>query len=77
MPKALVFKKRPIPDLYCIYRIFVETFKTDSLKGTHMQYSGHIGQFLFQIELMAEIYSKSPVKALGKVLLMKYINNTN
>ena len=36
-----------------------------------MQHSGHIGQ-IFQNELMVEIYSKSLVRAIGKVLLMKF-----
>ena len=39
------------------------------LKGTNTQHSGHMGQN-FQIELMAKIYSMSPVRAIGKVLLM-------
>ena len=33
-----------------------------------MQHSGHMGQ----TELMDEIYSKSLVRAVGKVLLMKF-----
>ena len=37
-------------------------------KGHNTQHSGHMGQ----TELMAEIYSKSPVRAIGKVLLMKF-----
>ena len=37
-----------------------------------MQHSGHTGQY-YQNELMVEIYSKSLVRAIGKVLLMKYI----
>ena len=35
-----------------------------------MQHSGHTGQN-FQNELMDEIYSKSLVRAIGKVLRMK------
>ena len=35
-----------------------------------MQHSGHTGQN-FQNELMVEIYSKSLVRAIGKVLRMK------
>ena len=31
----------------------------------------------FQNELMVEIYSKSPVRAIGKVLWMKFRVNTN
>ena len=30
-----------------------------------------------QTELMSEIYSKSPVRAIGKVLLMKFSSNAN
>ena len=36
-----------------------------------MQHSGHMGQF-FQTELMFEIRSKGLVRAIGKVLLMKF-----
>ena len=36
-----------------------------------MQYSGHMGQN-FQNELMVQIYSKSLINAIGKVLLMKF-----
>ena len=36
-----------------------------------MQHSDHMGKKI-QTELMAEIYSKSPVRAIGKVLLMKF-----
>ena len=36
-----------------------------------MQHSGHTGGF-FQIELMVEIYSKSLVRAINKVLRMKF-----
>ena len=32
---------------------------------------------IFQTELMVEIYSKSLVIAIGKVLLMKFRENTN
>ena len=38
------------------------------LKGTNTQHSGHMGQ----TELVAENYSKCPVRAIGKVLLMKF-----
>ena len=41
------------------------------LKGTNTQHSGHTGNF-FQTELMVEIYSKSLVRANGKLLLMKF-----
>ena len=41
------------------------------LKGHNKQHSGHIGQH-FQTELMVEIYSQSLVRAIGKVLLMKF-----
>ena len=37
-----------------------------------MQNSGHIWVIFFQTELMAEIYSKSLARAMGKVLLMKF-----
>ena len=45
-----------------------------NLKGTNMQHSGNniIWVKNFQTELVAEIYSKSPVRAIGKVLLIKY-----
>ena len=36
-----------------------------------MQHSGYMGQH-FQTELKAEIYSKSQVRAIGKVLLVKF-----
>ena len=42
------------------------------LKGPNRQHSGHMGQVFFQTELMVEIYSKSLVSAIGKVLLMKF-----
>ena len=38
-----------------------------------MQHSGHIGQ----TELMVEICSNSLVRAMGKILLMKFSLNTN
>ena len=41
-----------------------------NLKGHNTQHSGHKGQ-KFQNELMVEIYSKSPVRAIGQVSLMK------
>ena len=41
------------------------------LKGTTTQHSGHMGQ-VFQTELMVEIYSKSRVRAIGKVLLLTF-----
>ena len=44
---------------------------TFSLKGTNTQHCGHMGQF-FQTEVMVEIYFKSLVGAIGKVLLMKF-----
>ena len=40
------------------------------LMGTNTQHSGHMGK-KNQNELMAEIYSKCPVRTIGKVLLMK------
>ena len=36
-----------------------------------MQHSGHMSQ-IFQTELMVEICSKSLVRAIGKVLLIKF-----
>ena len=48
----------------------------DPLKGHITQQSGHIGLF-FQTEIMVEIYSKSLVRAIGKVLLTKFSKNTN
>ena len=47
-----------------------------SLKGHNTQHSGHTGHF-FQNELMVEIYSKSLVRTIGKVLLMKFSLNIN
>ena len=41
-----------------------------------MQHSGHTGQN-FHNELMVEIYSKSLVRAVGKVLVMKFSQNIN
>ena len=42
-----------------------------NLKGTNTQHSEHMGQKC-QTEFMADIYSESPVRAIGKVLLMKF-----
>ena len=41
------------------------------LKGHNMQHSGHKGQDVSKL-IMIEIYSKSPVRALGKVLLVTF-----
>ena len=41
------------------------------LKGHNTQHSGHTGQ-IFRNESTVEIYSKSQVGALGKVLRMKF-----
>ena len=49
---------------------------TDSLKGTNKQHSGHVGPKI-QIELMAKIDSKSLVRAIGKVLLIKNLGRTS
>ena len=46
------------------------------LKWPNKQDSGHKGQF-FQTELMVQICSESLVRAIGKVLLMKFRENTN
>ena len=35
------------------------------------QHSGHMGQFCL-VELMVEIWSNSPVRAMGKVLLITF-----
>ena len=40
------------------------------LKGPNTQHSGHME--ICQTELMSEIYSKSQVRAIDKVLLMKF-----
>ena len=37
-----------------------------------MQHSGRIGQFIFKMNLMVENHSKNLVRAIGKVLLMKF-----
>ena len=42
----------------------------NGLKGHNKQHSSHMGKKI-QTELMSEIYSKSPVRSIGKVLLMK------
>ena len=47
------------------------------LKGHNTQHSGHMGKKNVQTELMVEIYSKSLVRAIGKVLLVKFSQNTN
>ena len=41
-----------------------------------MQHSGHMGHFL-KTELRVDIYSKSLVRAIGKVSLIKFGKNTN
>ena len=43
-----------------------------TLKGTNMHQNGHIWVNNFQIESMVEIYSKCLIRAIGKVLLMKF-----
>ena len=40
------------------------------LKGTNTHHNGHMVK-IFQTKVMVEIYSKSLVRAIGKVLLMK------
>ena len=54
----------------CLCRIFCRTstvkLKKWHLKGTNTQHCGHMGQ-----KLMVEIYSKGPVRAIGKVFIMK------
>ena len=40
--------------------------------GPGMQYSGHMGKKRNQNEIMVEICSKSLVRAIGKVLRMKF-----
>ena len=43
------------------------------LKGHNTQHSGHTSiKQIFQNEIMVEIYSKRPVRAIGKVLVMKF-----
>ena len=42
-----------------------------TLMGHNTQHSGRTNQF-FQNELMVEIYFKSLIRAIGKVLLMKF-----
>ena len=37
-----------------------------------MQHSGQMGKKTCQTELMVQIYSKSLIRAIGKVLLMKF-----
>ena len=43
-----------------------------TLKGHTMQHSGHAAQHIFQNELMVEMYSMSLVRAISKVLHMKF-----
>ena len=50
----------------------VDTLCPFDLKGHTTQQSGHMGQFCFQNESMVEIYSKSLVRAIGKILLMEF-----
>ena len=45
--------------------------KTHNHGSTIDPHSEHMGQH-FQTEMMAEIYSESSVRAIGKVLLMKF-----
>ena len=47
----------------------INSLSNPILKGTNTQHSGHRGQN-FQTEFMAEIYSKSLARAIGKVLPM-------
>ena len=47
------------------------------LKGHNTQHSAHMGKKKSQNELMVEIYSKSLVRAIGKILHMKLDYNTN
>ena len=42
------------------------------LKGTNTWHSGHMGQNIWQTDLMVEINSKSLVRAVDKILLMKF-----
>ena len=46
------------------------------LKGTNMHPNGYMVKNL-QTELMVEVYSNSLVRAIGKVFLMKFSQNTN
>ena len=41
------------------------------LKGTNTHHNGHTGKKI-KTEIMVEIYSNSLVRAIGKVLLMKF-----
>ena len=44
-----------------------------TLKGHNKQHSDHnIWVKIFQTELMSEIYSENPVRAIGEVLLMEF-----
>ena len=57
---------------------FLDLENTDGLPlipesgGAGMQYSGHMGKKRNQNEIMVEICSKSLVRAIGKVLRMKF-----
>ena len=53
-------------------RVTLTLFSGTSLKETNTQHSGHADQN-FQTEFMVEIYSKSLVRAIGEVVLMKLI----
>ena len=58
--------------LVALYMICVHLYHYSVCsKGTNMQHSGNMGNKYFQTEFMAEIFFMSPVRAFGKVLLMK------
>ena len=60
---------------YCKRFGMVERGKMHTLKGTNTQHSSQTGQKC-KTQLMVEIYSKSLVGAIGKVLHLKYSQNT-
>ena len=49
----------------------------DDVKGTHHTAKWSYRSKYFQTDLIVEIYSKSLVRATGKVLHMKFSQNTN
>ena len=54
-----------------IYKSPILFAMTICLKGTNTQHSGHMVQN-FQTELIVEIYFRSLVRAIGKVLCMQF-----
>ena len=57
--------------------VLVLTSPEEILKGTNTQHHmWSYGSNIVQTELMAEIYSNCPDRAIGKVLIMKFTNQS-